>query len=78
MNRIPNGANARDPFFERMMDERIATLRAFLRMTTQKYEGIPTESGSQPDDQDRGSARPATGPTSSAANGKVIDLRRKR
>tara|TARA_R110000868_G_scaffold171112_8_gene406791 strand:+ start:1101 stop:1514 length:414 start_codon:yes stop_codon:yes gene_type:complete len=78
MNRIPNGVNARDPFFERMMDERIATLRAFLRMTTQKYEGKPPEAGPQPDDPDRGTDKPATGAVTNPANDKVIHLRRKR
>lgn len=38
MNRPSNGQPTTDPFFERMMDERIATLRAFLRMTTEKYQ----------------------------------------
>nr|WP_306266320.1 hypothetical protein [Pararhizobium sp. IMCC3301] len=70
MNRIPESGNTRDPFFERMMDERIATLRAFLRMTSHKYEGKSPESGPQPEDQGRDSDKPATG--------KVIELRRKR
>lgn len=38
MSRNSNGPTAQDPFFERMMDERIATLRAFLRMTSEKYD----------------------------------------
>lgn len=38
MSRKSNGPTAQDPFFERMLDERIATLRAFLRMTSEKYE----------------------------------------
>lgn len=38
MNRSQNGLSTADPFFERMMNERIATLRAFLRMATEKYQ----------------------------------------
>lgn len=38
MSQNSNGPTAQDPFFERMMDERIATLRAFLRMTSEKYD----------------------------------------
>lgn len=70
MSRIPNGLNAKDPFFERMMDERIATLRAFLRMTSQKYQKNPPKSDPQPADENCRSNNPAAG--------NVIHLRRKR
>ncbi len=69
MNRPPNGQPTTDPFFERMMDERIATLRAFLRMTTEKYqcpEPPTTTDDSTPADQRI--------PT----DNNVIELRRKR
>lgn len=69
MNRSPNGLSTKDPFFERMMDERIATLRAFLRMTTEKYQ-VP-EPQTSPDSEDDTHQRPPV-PSN------VIELRRKR
>lgn len=69
MNRSPNGLSTKDPFFERMMDERIATLRAFLRMTTEKYR-VP-EAQTPPDIEGEAHQHPPV-----ASN--VIELRRKR
>lgn len=69
MNRSPNGLSTKDPFFERMMDERIATLRAFLRMTTEKYQ-VP-EPQTSADSEDDAHQRPPV-PSN------VIELRRKR
>lgn len=70
MSRSQNGLTTKDPFFERMMDERIATLRAFLRMTTEKYQVpepcSPAEADGGNDDQ-----------RISTMNN-VIELRRKR
>ena len=69
MNHPPNGQSTKDPFFERMMDERIATLRAFLRMTTEKYQ-CP-EPPTSPDDSTRADER-------IPSDSNVIELRRKR
>lgn len=68
MNRSPNGLSTKDPFFERMMDERIATLRAFLRMTTEKYQ-VPEAQASPDSDVETDQRLPV------ASN--VIELRRK-
>ena len=69
MNRSPNGLSTKDPFFERMMDERIAALRAFLRMTTEKYQ-VP-EPQTSPVSEDDAHQRPPV-PSN------IIELRRKR
>ncbi|MEP0519175.1 MAG: hypothetical protein ABJO09_13770 [Hyphomicrobiales bacterium] len=70
MTRNTNGPTAQDPFFERMLDERIATLKAFLRMTSEKYE-IPLK-GNTP------SESPADSEIDDALTGNVIPLRRAR
>ena len=49
MSRHSNGQSAQDPFFERMLDERIATLRAFLLMTSEKYD-VPTKENDCPEE----------------------------
>lgn len=69
MNRSPNGLSTKDPFFDRMMDERIATLRAFLRMTTEKYQ-VPEPQTSPASEDDENQRSPVAG--------NVIELRRKR
>lgn len=70
MSRNSNGPTAQDPFFERMLDERIATLRAFLRMTSEKYE-VPLK-GNSP------SATPADEQVDDLTASNVIPLRRVR
>ncbi len=77
MTRSKNGLPTTDPFFERMMDERIATLRAFLRMTSEKYQ-VPATSVSRSASQP---VTPAIQQTVSDQNNRnhnnVIELRRK-
>lgn len=68
MNRPSNGLSSNDPFFDRMLDERIATLRAFIKMSAAKYQ-IPEQCPpTMPAEQDDISL-----PTSN-----VIELRHKR
>lgn len=77
MTRSKNGLPTTDPFFERMMDERIATLRAFLRMTSEKYQvpGTPVARSANPP------ATPAIREPVNDRNNRndnnVIELRRK-
>lgn len=72
MNRSPNGLSTKDLFFERMMDERIATLRAFLRITTEKYQ-VP-EPHKSPDSADSEDSANRCIPAAS----NVVELLRKR
>lgn len=68
MSRNSNGPTAQDPFYERMLDERIATLRAFLRMTSEKYD-VPVKGNPFKD-------APAKDEETPASTGNVVPLRR--
>ncbi len=70
MSHSTDGLTSKDPFFERMMDERIATLRAFLRMTTQKYQVPETPAPTVENDENRKQRF--------LSNSNVVELRRKR
>lgn len=70
MSQNSTGPTAQDPFFERMLDERIATLRAFLRMTSEKYD-VPLKENAH---GKTGAEDEAT----IAASSNVIPLRRAR
>ncbi len=43
MTELPSGMKSEDPFFERMMDERVAMLRDFLHEIDAKYN-VPLKS----------------------------------
>ena len=43
MTDLPSGMKSNDPFFERMMDERVAMLRDFLHEIDAKYN-VPLKS----------------------------------
>lgn len=74
MKRSPDGHSTTDPFFERMMDERIATLRAFLRMTTEKYQVPKPQTAKPQTSPDIQNSSDDTRPIAS----NVVELRRSR
>lgn len=70
MSQNSNGPSAQDPFFERMLDERISTLKAFLRMTAEKYD-VPLQSNEVASDASHDCEEPVQ-------ESNVIPLRRAR
>jgi chloramphenicol 3-O-phosphotransferase len=77
MTRSKNGLPTSDPFFERMMDERIATLRAFLKMTSEKYQ-VPEKPVFQPvSESSTGTIRRPANDGDNRSGDNVIMLRHK-